>query len=111
MQGTVLRDSRAPEPAMTSERLRRAAPTIAAPMHWVARLDGPPNVVRGELHTATAVLLEAAVEPALARCAETASHDVALEADVTLVDGTTTEADVLADPRAVACATRSRRAT
>jgi hypothetical protein len=99
-RGTVSDDARPPHPvAPTSDHRRRMTRTIAAPvLPWVAHLDGSPKVIRGELHTATTALLEAAVEQAVTRCADTASQDVHLEADVTLVDGTTTEADVLADP-------------
>jgi hypothetical protein len=74
---------------------------IAAPLPQpVAHHHSPPKVLSGQLRSATTALLDAAVERTLARCGATASGDLDLEADLTLVDGAATEADVLADPHA-----------
>jgi hypothetical protein len=95
---TAARDVRVPDPVAAP---KRAAPMIAAPRPPpVAHHDSPPNVLSGQLDPATTALLDAAVERTLARCGAMASGDTDLEADLTLVDGAATEADVLADPHA-----------
>ena len=66
----------------------------------VAHHYSPPKVLSGQLHPATTAMLDAAVERTLARCGATLSADMDLEADLMLVDGAATQADVLADPHA-----------
>jgi len=103
-RSAAAREVRAPDPVATTPKTdspRRAAPMIAAPLPQpVAHHYSPPKVLSGQLHPATTALLDAAVERTLARCGATISADMDLEADLTLVDGAATEADVLADPHA-----------